>query len=60
MPKTEIVWLIEERYFAELISLGAYFSLVRYTRGGIEYEVLVNNDEFTFFGGEGDNGDFEN
>lgn len=44
----EIVWLTEERTYAYLMSLGAYFSLVKYTRGGIEYEVFVDNDEFEY------------
>jgi len=46
--ETEIVWLTEERTFAELIRMGAYFSTVRYTRGGIDYEVLIDNDEFEY------------
>lgn len=44
----EYVWLTEERTYAELVSLGASFSRVRYTRGGIDYEVLVENDEFEY------------
>lgn len=47
----EIVWLTEERCFAQLLNLGAYMSTVRYTRGGIEYEVLIDNDEFEFYEG---------
>lgn len=46
--ETEYVWLTDERTFAELIRLGAYFSTVRYTRGGIDYEVLIDNDEFEY------------
>jgi hypothetical protein len=26
---------------------GAFFSPVRYTKGGIEYEVLLERDEYT-------------
>lgn len=44
----EIVWLTEERLFAELVNLGAHASLVRYTRAGNEYEVYVDNDEFEY------------
>jgi hypothetical protein len=51
----ELVWLTEERTLAKLISLGAYFSTVRYTRGGIDYEVQIPNDEIEFYGE--DNGD---
>ena len=25
--------------------MGAFFSLVHYSRGGIDYEVLIENDE---------------
>ena len=48
----EIVWLTEERTFAELISLSAHFAKVRYTRGGIDHEVLILHDEFKYIEGE--------
>lgn len=48
----EIVWLEEERTFAELVSLGAYFSLVRYTRGNESFELLIANDEYKYIEGE--------
>lgn len=57
MSTPEIVWLEEERTYAELLSLGAFFSTVRYTREGIDYEVLVSNDEFDYIEGEGADGD---
>ena len=44
----EIVWLLEERTFAVLVNRGAWFSMVKYTRGGIDYEVQVSNDEYEF------------
>lgn len=44
----EYVWLTDERTYAELVSLGAYVSRVRYTRGGIDFEVLIDNDEFEY------------
>lgn len=45
--EAEVVWLTEERCFGVIVgSLGAYYTNVRYTRGGMEYEVLVENDEF--------------
>lgn len=50
----EIVWLTEERHYAELTNLGAHLSLVRYTRGGIDYEVLIPNDEFDYIGDDRD------
>lgn len=58
MPKPEIVWLNEERTFAELIQRGAHFSMVKYTQGGYEYEILVGNDEFDDYEGN-DNDDDE-
>lgn len=48
MEPYEIVFLIEDRITAELLNRAAYFSLVRYTRGGIDFEVLVPNDEIEF------------
>ena len=54
MLKREIVWLTEERTFAELIQRGAYLSLVRFTRGGYDYEIVVENDEFVDEGTDDD------
>ena len=50
----EIVWLFEEERYAQLIRMDAYFSTVRYSHGGIDYEVLVSNDEFKHTRGEDD------
>lgn len=47
-PEDEIVWLTEERCFARLLQMNAYYSTVKYTRDGIDYEVQVANDEFDF------------
>lgn len=44
----EIVWLLEERTYAVLVSLGAYYSVVKFTRGGIDYELQVANDEYEY------------
>lgn len=54
--ETEVVWLVEERTFAYLLARHAHVSIVRYTRGGIDYEVQVPNDEIEF-NGEEDNDD---
>lgn len=43
---SEIVWMVEERTFAEMVRRGAHFSVVKYSQGGYEYEILVGNDEF--------------
>ena len=44
----EIVFLTEERIHAVLVNLGAYFSTVKYTRDGHEYEVQIGTDEIEF------------
>lgn len=44
----EIVWLSEERTYGILVQLGAYYSMVCYTRGGIDYHVQVPNDEIEY------------
>lgn len=41
-----LVWLTEERTFGELVSMGAFYSRVRYFKEGIDYEVYIENDEF--------------
>lgn len=49
MPRrTEYVWMIEEGVRAELISLGAHVSVVKFTLYGTVYQVVVNNDEFDY------------
>ena len=46
MPKQRKVMLLKEGIYADLMSEGAYASRVRYTFGGVLYDVLVENDEF--------------
>lgn len=58
MSTPEYVWLEEERMFAEMVFLGAHFSKVRYSREGIDYEVLVSNDEFKYVEGDYDGDDY--
>lgn len=56
----EIVWMVDEnerRFPAELVNRGASFSTLRYVRGGIEYEVFVENDEYEFEGEDDIDGD---
>ena len=48
MPKSRMVFLKEERVYAELITAGAHASRVKYRYGGVEYEVLVENEEIEF------------
>ena len=48
MPKSRMVFLKEESVYAELITAGAHASRVKYRYGGVEYEVLVENEEIEF------------
>ena len=41
-----LVWMIEERVTAELISFGAFSSRVRYFYNGTEYDEIVMNEDF--------------
>lgn len=41
-----LVWMIEERVTAELISFGAFSSRVKYFYNGNEYDELVMNEDF--------------
>jgi hypothetical protein len=41
-----IVYLQTEGVFAIIVSYGTYVSKVRFNKGGILYEVYVENDEF--------------
>jgi hypothetical protein len=46
MPSLRKVLLIKEGIYADLISEGAYASRIKYTYGGVLYDVLIENDEF--------------
>lgn len=46
MSKGRKVLLIKEGIYADLIYEGAYASRVKYTFGGVLYDVLIENDEF--------------
>lgn len=41
-----LVWMIEEEVTAELISLGAFSSRVKFTYNGVEFDEIVMNDDF--------------
>lgn len=45
---SSIVWLEEEHHHATLVSRNAFTSIVKFTQKGIEYELLVDNDEYSF------------
>jgi hypothetical protein len=40
------VYIIEKGVWGDLLSYGAYYSLVRYSLGGIEFTEYLENDEF--------------
>lgn len=44
----DLIWLFEERCFGYVVELGSYYSKVAYSRDGIDYEVLMENNEFEF------------
>lgn len=46
MPIVRKVLLIKEGVYADLISEGLYASRIKYTYGGVMYDVFVENDEF--------------
>ena len=46
MSTARKVLLIKEGIYADLISEGLYASRIKYTYGGILYDVVVENDEF--------------
>lgn len=42
-----LVWLPDERVFGRIVGpMGAYYSTIAYIKGGMEYEVLMENNEF--------------
>ena len=44
---THIVFIHSEQCYGTVEKLGAFASVVRYTSDGIEYNELMENDEFT-------------
>lgn len=42
-----IVFIHEKNVYGTCENLGAFASMVKYTKDGIEHEVLLENDEFT-------------
>lgn len=44
---SRVVWLPDEDVFGEIIGpLGAFFTNIRYIKGGMEYEMLMESNEF--------------
>lgn len=42
-----IIFIHKEGIYGTCENLGAFASLVKYTKDGIEHEVLMENDEFS-------------
>ena len=42
-----VVFIHEEQCYGTVEKLGAFSSIVRYTRDGQEYEEMLENEEFT-------------
>lgn len=43
---TNIVYLYPEATYGSVESLGAFASVVKYTKDGVEYEELYDNEDF--------------
>ena len=46
MSQNRKVLLIKEGVYADLISEGVHVSRIKYTYGGVLYDIVVENDEF--------------
>lgn len=48
MHQPEYIWIFvdDKRFLGTLINYGAYWSTVRYIKDGMEYEVLIENNEW--------------
>ncbi len=44
---THIVFIYSEQSYGTVEKLGAWASMVKYNKDGIEYNELMENDEFT-------------
>ena len=42
---TPTVYLQDEQVFGIIVSYGAYVSRVRYTKDGVSYDVIVENED---------------
>ena len=42
-----IVYIHEEKLFGSINKMGAFASIVKYQKDGIEYEVNLENEEFS-------------
>ena len=53
------VYLLHDKIYADLVSEGAYASRIRYVYGGVLYDIVVENDEFTIIEDYDDCEDYE-
>ena len=44
---TNVVYIHSEKIVGSVEQLGAFASVVKYTKDGIEYEELLENDDFS-------------
>lgn len=43
-----VVWLDDEKTYGRIVgAMGAFYTMIQYVKGGMEYEVLMENSEFT-------------
>lgn len=48
-----LVWIPEERAYGHIVgAMGAYYTMIAFTKAGQEYEVLMENEEFEIIGDE--------
>ena len=43
----QFVYIFDEIVIGEIVKEGLYASVVKYSKDGIEYEILMDNEEFT-------------
>jgi hypothetical protein len=43
----QIVWLHEEQCHGVIVQFGAYGSLIKYNKDGMEYQTYFDSDDFT-------------
>jgi hypothetical protein len=44
---TNVVYIHSEKVFGSVEKLGAFASLVKYTKEGVEHEEMLENDDFS-------------
>lgn len=44
--RVQIIWIISESVYGNIVQEGLYASLVRYQKDGIDYKVYLENDDF--------------